>query len=271
MTRKTKYFSHVILILLMFLLVKCNDRIDENEIIASVGSKKLRNSEIDFVYPKLPSQINKKAQKNLMIKQWVDTELLYQAAKENRSTNNENIEQKIKYYKKQLIVQNYLDNFVYNNIQFPESEILERYKNNKESYMVSKPTAVILSYITNDQKESDRIKNILTLGDEERIILLNSKYNTKQQIIKKDNIVPKFEKEVFSQHNKKIVGPFKTKVGFVVIKIIKIFKKGEQIPLVFVKDKIKEKILIEKQNNSYKNLIKKLRKQNKVKIYETNI
>ncbi|MEA3499593.1 MAG: hypothetical protein U9R41_01010 [Candidatus Marinimicrobia bacterium] len=268
MTKTNKHISPVFFISLLFLLFACSDNNDE--VIASVGSKKLKHSEIEFIYPKLYSQNNYKTQKKIILKKWIDTELLYQEAKKHRSKNNYNIDQKTKYYKKQLIVQAYLDDIVYKNISISNSEIFERYKKNKGLYIASKPIAIVINYLTNSIEESEKIKNILTLSDKAEINLLNNKYSVKQQIIKKGSVVPKVEKEIFSSYNKKIIGPIKIKAGFVVIKILKKIKKGEQIPLVFVKNEIKEEILLEKQNNSYKNLLKKIRKKNKVKTYEKN-
>ena len=108
------------------------------------------------------------------------------------------------------------------------------------------------------------------MGDKKELNSLNSKHNINQQLVEKENLTPKIEKEIFSPYNKKIVGPIKIKDGFVVIKILKKLNKGEQIPFTFVKNKIKKEILLEKRNNLYKNLIKQLRKTNKVKIYEKN-
>ena len=268
MIRKTKNIPFAFYILLIFLFVSCIENDDEK--IASVGGKDLNYSEIEFIYPELYSQNNYETQKKILVKEWIDTELLYQAAKEHKPINSKRIEQKTKYYKKQLIIQNYLDNVAYKNIQVTDSEIFEQYQQNKGLYIISKPTAVVINYLTNNKEDGEKIRNILVLGDKKELNSLNSKHNINQQLVEKENLTPKIEKEIFSSYNKKIIGPIKIKDGFIVIKILKKLNKGEQIPFTFVKNKIKEEILLEKRNNLYKNLIKKLRKTNKVKIYEKN-
>ena len=268
MIRKTKNIPFAFYILLIFLFVSCIE--NDNEKIASVGDKDLNYSEIEFIYPELYSQNNYETQKKILVKEWIDTELLYQTAKEHKPINSERIEQKTRCYKKQLIIQNYLDNVAYKNIQVTDSEIFEQYQQNKGLYTISKPTAVVVNYLTNNKEEGEKIRNILVLGDKKELNSLNSKHNTNQQLVEKENLTPKIEKEIFSSYNKKIIGPIKIKDGFVVIKILKKLNNGEQIPFTFVKNKIKEEILLEKRNNLYKNLIKKLRKTNKVKIYEKN-
>lgn len=268
MIRKTKNIPFAFYILLIFLFVSCIENDDEK--IASVGDKDLNYSEIEFIYPELYSQNNYETQKKILVNKWIDTELLYQAAKEHKPINSERIEQKTKYYKKQLIIQNYLDSVAYKNIQVTDSEIFEQYQQNKGLYIISKPTAVVVNYLTNNKEEGEKTRNILVLGDKKELNSLNSKHNINQQLVEKENLTPKIEKEIFSSYNKKIIGPIKIKDGFIVIKILKKLNRGEQIPFTFVKNKIKEEILLEKRNNLYKNLIKKLRKTNKVKIYEKN-
>jgi len=243
----------------IFSFFSCNH--EKETPLASVGNVALKESNIEFANLKNLPKNQQETQKKIIINNWINTEMLYQTAKKRKLNNTEEINQKIQQYKKLLVIQDYLDSHVYNNIEITESELLERYNKNKNRYKATKNITLVINYLTNNKKDAEEIKGVLFLGNSQDIESLNNDFVTTQQIDKTN---------IFNFKNKKIIGPIKTDAGYVVTKLSQKLKKGEQIPFSYVRNEIKEEFILEKKKNLYKKLLTKLRNKNKVKTYEKN-
>lgn len=268
MKQKNKFLTISVFFIILFLLTNC---FTNDKIIVKLGNAKLTDSDIKLLIPSANnSQLNYETQKKHIINNWIEQELLYAEAKRSKLKNRKKINKQVETFKKQLIIEDYLQHSLYETIQISDNELLDYYNKNISKFIASDKSAIIKNYITADKKRAEKLKNSLILNKQDGIEFVDFEDDVQIQIIKKKNIASKISQQLFSDYDKEFIGPFQQANNFIIIQILKKLNTGEQIPYIYVKETIKKALLRDKQNSLYNNLLTKLKNKNEVEIYETN-
>ena len=83
-------------------------------------------------------------------------------------------------------------------------------------------------------------------------------------------MVPAFEKAVFSMKKGEISGPVKTQFGYHIIKLTDL-KKGQKVTYDKAKESLSKKLLTEKRRAAFNSYIEKLKKSFTVKINDKKL
>ena len=241
-----------LIVLSSLLLVNCDKKESKNNYIARVDKSYLtKNQIIDMLNRKnLLENLNPNTLKSEVTK-WVKDEIIYQKAKKEHFDKDKNIQIKVEEYNRTLVIDEYLKNHFQSSVTISNKEIEDFYRTNKESYLLDKEALKISHVFVEDYNDANVIKSILQSIDVTKKKELHKKYKFETRIIKKGEVVKDINTELFERSTARIVGPVSSNYGFHIIEILDKYKKGEYLPLSFVRDDIYEKIMQQKNKSEY--------------------
>lgn len=163
------------------------------------------------------------------------------------------------------------------NIKVPEKEIKEFYNKNLSQFE-TKAQIHAHHILVKTEKEAKEILETLKkdptqfekIAKEKSTCPSGKRAGGDLGMFGPGQMVPAFDKACQEAEVNKIVGPVKTKFGYHIIRVDSKTKPGHK-KLEEVEPQIKRNLLGQKQKDAYLNLIKKLKKEYKVKIYEKKI
>ena len=243
---------YIPLIILIFLFTNCGKKENKNNYIARVGESYLSKDKFINILERktLSKRINPNTLKSVVTK-WVKDEIIYQKAKKEHFDKDENIHKRVEEYYRSLVIDEYLKNHFQSTVTISNKEIKHFYNTNKENYLLDKEAIKISHVFVEDYNDANIIKSIMesiNINDKKE---LHNKYNFETKIIKKGEVVKDINTELFERSTSRIIGPISSNYGFHIIEILKRYKKGEYLPLSFVRDDIYEKIMQQKNKSEY--------------------
>ncbi len=269
-----KQTKNVIVLFLLFISVlgcKKNEKVKET-IVAEVGNTKLTEAKLNSY---LGEKNNSVEFRDEFIRQWIETEILFNIAKEKNLLNDANFKNIMEQSKKKLaaslVIEDYLNK---NNSHFSNRQLLEYYKKNKNNFLL--PTdAYILNYIS-------------FLTEEDAINFRNKAINkgwikAEREIVKKSNIVENYKNKLIKvsqipskkilrllkeQYRNEISLVIKTELNnFVVVQQKEKIKRNSIPKFKYIKNEVQTMYTAEKNKELVRNYINKLISEKQVKIY----
>lgn len=157
--------------------------VQKNEKIAvRIGKREITNEEIDMVINRLPEQIKRGLNTNdarlRFVREYVATEVLYEKGKKLGLDKNINTRAAVEDFKKQLVLQELLQDEIRKELKVTPEDIALYYKANKDNY--STPERAKVSFLElNDPGKSDETALKLKQGKGKRM----------EQWIEKDSVL----------------------------------------------------------------------------------
>lgn len=141
-----KYISiYIVIIIAVF---SCKEQVDENNAVARVYDQYLYENEISAKIPENLSREDSILFRNNIINSWAKQQLLLQKAKINIEDNNEDINELVKTYKRDLLIDKYTQAVILQELDtlITDTDIDEYYNKNKNIYKLNEDL-VQLRYI----------------------------------------------------------------------------------------------------------------------------
>ena len=141
-----KYISiYIVVIIAVF---SCKEQVDENNAVARVYDQYLYENEISAKIPENLSREDSILFRNNIINSWAKQQLLLQKAKINIEDNNEDINELVKTYKRDLLIDKYTQAVILQELDtlITDTDIDEYYNKNKNIYKLNEDL-VQLRYI----------------------------------------------------------------------------------------------------------------------------
>lgn len=141
-----KYISiYIVIIIAVF---SCKEQVDENNAVARVYDQYLYENEISAKIPENLSREDSILFRNNIINSWAKQQLLLQKAKINIEDNNEDINELVKTYKRDLLIDKYTQAVILQELDtlITDADIDEYYNKNKNIYKLNEDL-VQLRYI----------------------------------------------------------------------------------------------------------------------------
>jgi peptidyl-prolyl cis-trans isomerase C len=270
MIRRLKIFAIFVL-----LVLGCNSSKQEDEkIIVSVGDGALTLEQLNNVLPSsIRSKISQEQISNF-IQQWIEMELIYQDALRLGMDKDEDVLAEFENAKREILVRNYLDRKLSNDPQITETEALEYYNENKDTYILGEDEIRALHILVSTSEEADNAYKRIRNGEEFETVAHEVSYDFIENkrvdlgYFKKADIVPEIATTVFNHRVGSLVRPIQSEFGYHIFKILDRRQKGGHREFEEVKDQIIARLKSIKRNEKYKDLIIELR--NKID-YKMNI
>ena len=253
------------------LLLSCSNEQNKKRSIAEVNDSKLYEEELRFF---LASKKYNKKDKDEFIRQWVETETLYQEAKESGILDSANYRLILMQSKKELaaalITKKILDNF---NYQIKESDIIEYYNKYNEDFRLNSEGYVINLIKFNDLQSASEFRLNIISGNWSYEVTKYKKENKNCFSFGKKFLYPyqiqpaillKYIKGMLPSEVSIIIGTDDN--NYYIVQLIKKFEKYDIPEFEYIRPIIKERILNIKKKMYLKNYISELYNKYEVKI-----
>ena len=150
-----KYLS--LYIVLLIISISCKEKVDEDNAIARVYDQYLYEKDIKAKIPENLSKEDSILFRNNLINTWATQQLLLQKAKINIEDNNEDINELVKKYKRDLLIDKYTQAVILQDLDtlITDSDIDEYYNKNSNIYKLNEDL-VQLKYIHFNQDIIDK-------------------------------------------------------------------------------------------------------------------
>lgn len=257
----------------IFLFIACDEKIDRNEkIVAQVGTSKLTEDELINI---LASKSNSNTYKEEFIKEWIETEILYQLAFEEKLVTKENYYRILKESEKELasviVINNILETHP---IKFTDDDLLEYYNSKKEDFVFGTDVFIL---------------NLISFRNEESAInfrnsVIESNWQiASEEIRNKKDLIEDYKNKTYRSsqiHSSKLLRIlmelFQDEISLVVetepnkFVIVQMIDKIDQstIPqFEYVKDKVRESYILNSQKELISHFLDSLKIDKKVKVF----
>ncbi|MEE9429561.1 MAG: peptidyl-prolyl cis-trans isomerase [Melioribacteraceae bacterium] len=269
----TKRNNYILQVLILVFVLGCNAEKKQKEIlVAKVGNSELTQRQLNKT---LNTDVTNLEKKEEVVRNWVETELLLQAAKENDLLNENNFERIIKQSERKLAASYAMKNYLVKNSKvISEKELRKYYKIHKSDYEL--PT-------------DGYILNFISFGNLEDAILFRSSILKKKWKLAKNklknqnNIVKSYSDKLIKVsdiNSKKLLRVLKelrkkeTSIvietelsNFVVVQLLEKVSKNEVPKLKYVKEKVRAIYQAQINKELVRNYINGLTTKKNVKIY----
>jgi hypothetical protein len=273
---------------LCFVLLSCNNKINEKDLLAKVYDKTLNRNDLNEVLPKSLKGKDSINFVNSYIKKWIEKNVLIYNANNNLTDEQKNFENEMEEYKSSLLIYNYEKEFIFQKLDtvVAEKEIEKYYESHPNDFQLKENICrVWYAKIPSNSlginefrksffKDNSSVKNTIQnycnkyatnfFLDDDKWLFFND--------LKKEIPFEYYNEDLFLQNSRNIELKVKENIYFVNIKGFKI--KDGKSPLSLESANIKA-IIINKRKVKLieqlkKDLLNQALEKNDIKIFETN-
>ncbi len=248
--------------------------------VAKVNGIPIYKSELDRIVAFYKKKTGKKEitkeEKESLLKNIIHRYLILNQDTAKALRNDKVIRAKTKEYENNLIVSRYLGLQIGTKLNVTDEEIKKYYEKNRHFYL--SPYKVEARHILlRTRKEAEEVLKKLRNGEDfgelvkkYSIDLPSVELGGSMGLLEKGRTLPELEKVVFTLKVGEISDIVKTKYGYHIIVVDRIFTP-EPKPLALVKDEIRKAIMREKEAKAYDEMVKRLEKHAKIEIFENRL
>jgi hypothetical protein len=269
-----KNTTSVILCTLSVILTLSCQKQPKATVIVRVGDAALTLEDAKSHIDTSRQPYNDQIQKYMM--QWVNEELVNQEAKRKGIENDERFRYRMQEANRILVNQYFLAQYFYSDtVDIKEELIQEYFKNHLTEFIVQEDVIKMntVTFSTRDRASSFAASILhgtswsnavdAVLGDPSSGIISNS---IGKQYTQRTLFPVELWRVASTLKPSEVSFPVKTSNGFSVLMLISILKKGEQTEYAFVRDEVRERVLLEQRRKRYTDLIENLHQKYKVEM-----
>jgi len=245
-----------------------------NKLIAIVDGREVRESDFNSLMKNLgknAAYFQGEEGRKALIDELVMHELIYSDALKNDLEKDEEFIKVFSTMKKSMLQQYGLSKLM-NNITVSDEEISDYYEKNKKLYKTQEMVRASHILVDSEEKANDILEDITDGLKFEDAAAQYSTCPSKEAggdlgQFGKGQMVPEFEEAAFSMKKGEISNPVKTQFGYHIIKLTDYIPERDS-SLDEVRDEIRKKCIVEKQDKVYKDKKAELKQKYSVEIFE---
>ncbi len=264
----------------VFLLTACAKEGKQKEgYVAKIDSKVISKEDVKAQMKMLPEIAIQHFQGPEGLTKFVDElvkkEMLYLEAQKRGLDKDKEFQKKVEEFKKITLINDLLDKEIELSPKVTDEDIKGYYEKNKEDFLINKQIRISHIFIKTED-ELNQVKQRIDKGEDFAKIAseisadkASSKVGGDIGFIKKGELAPELENVVFTMRKGQVSAPLKVKDGFRIIKVTDI--KGNLVELDKVKGLINQRLIAEKQRESFEKFMEKIKKNYKIDINKDEI
>ncbi|MDI6839977.1 MAG: peptidylprolyl isomerase [bacterium] len=248
-------------------------RKEKGKVLAKVGKTIFTEEEFYLMIPPQYISMLTPAQKKEILKNWIDTELLYQEALKEKIDKESQVKSRIYEMGREIIANEFLERYITKMGGVDDSEVIAYFERHKEEYNTERQVAQIVV-----RDESHVYEIIEKLNEGKPFSKLAAQYSIDPSskngglvgYIRRGDMpnLPEFEDAVYSiKEVGAISEPIRTVYGYHIVKLLDIRKTDKEVDYENIKDNIRNLLILSKQKKIVSDLLVKLRKE---KVVEEN-
>ena len=262
---KDKYYILINLLLPVLFLLSCENNVS-SPVIARVGKSILTINDLNKSIPPEYNNAITHEQNINYVKQWIHTELLYKEAIQRKIDREQQMKNRLKEMKKNLLAAEMINRYSTLNESstiIDDNTINEYYSKHKEEFIRENDVAKYLEVIVDDQKTA---WHIIRNADSDNFLEFASNYSklpvsdlSYVPYIALNNIPPDIAQAISSCRINGITKPISSEMGYHVILVLDKLEKGGICLQEEVRDEIINRLSTKMQKQSLENLLSELR------------
>jgi parvulin-like peptidyl-prolyl isomerase len=262
---KDKYYILINLLLPVLFLLSCENNVS-SPVIARVGKSILTINDLNKSIPPEYNNAITHEQNINYVKQWIHTELLYKEAIQRKIDSEQQMKNRLKEMKKNLLAAEMINRYSTLNESstiIDDNTINEYYSKHKEEFIRENDVAKYLEVIVDDQKTA---WHIIRNADSDNFLEFASNYSklpvsdlSYVPYIALNNIPPDIAQAISSCRINGITKPISSEMGYHVILVLDKLEKGGICLQEEVRDEIINRLSTKMQKQSLENLLSELR------------
>jgi peptidyl-prolyl cis-trans isomerase C len=262
------------LILAIFFVLGCiQNGNTEGPIIAKVNDAVITKEDFLRSLDSLPGwakdRFSSKEGKKQFLEELIKRELLYQEAERIGLDKDKEFLEKLEDFKKMTLLSILIKREIEEKAVVSDEEVKKYYDNNKEEFRTDMVRASHILVDTEDDAREilKRIKNGEDFAELAKSFSKDSGSASRGGdlgFFGRGKMIPEFERVAFGLKPGEVSKPLKTRFGYHIIKVTE-KKEGTQLAFSDVKDRIREKLISERQSELFESLINRLMKGSKIK------
>ncbi len=263
--------TRIIFLFSILFFTHCSKEAKKEDYIARVNKTYLTREE----FASLVDTTNLTAvEKEQIIKSWIYRELLFQKAKEEGIVDQDEYKNVLKKSSQELAAAMLLNKYVSSEkIEFSDSELLEYYERNKNSFQLSSDAYLINKISFNTEDKAIKFRSLAIESDWEKAAGVfvddTSKLKSiKTELIEEKNLYPyqlmKIAKDLYPQEISIVIT--ENAQYYSVVQILGKFPKGSIPKFEIIKQKVEIRLLAEKKKQLIDYYLKELYSNNDIEI-----
>lgn len=262
MKKFSKSSIAIIAVAAAFLLVSCHKADSDNSpVVAQVGDAKLKLNDVETFLPENSPFKLSRVQIEQFVQSWIESELLYQQALKEGYLKRPEIKKRLKEVERDFLVSVFLEQYVDKQVYVSDDDIRRYYDENANTFIRKENLYHIKMILLNSYKEANNIrKRILAGEDFSELAKLHSLDKSKANggdigWVSVKDVSPALAKVIPTLKIGKLSKPVKSEIGYHLIQLLEVRKKGDVQTLDEVRDIILMRLLASKKQQRYHNLI----------------
>jgi peptidyl-prolyl cis-trans isomerase C len=253
------------LLVLALVLIACGPK-EENVVVARVGKSVLTLQELQNQVPGLGTPAAR-AQAELYIQHWIESELLYQEALHRGVEKRPEVQLALKKMTRDFIITSFVENFADQSLSATEEEIQSYYQEQKEEFQVTEDRYDLQLILVRTLGEAVQVRREIAGGSSfgeaaRRYSIDGSRFQDGNLgFLPLRELSPLLAGAVARMRPGELSAPLKSEVGYTVIKLVDVQRKGTLQALDAVRPQIQQRIFAQKKEENYQQLIRRLSSQ----------
>lgn len=283
MGRKTLFLGATIFILGLS-VVLASQLFSESEIVlAKVGEALITQRNLDELINKY-TQIRKGnpltvEDKKMLLDNFINGTVLAMEAEREKMDQRPEVKSKLKVYRAEVLVQEYVNSKIQPSITVTESELEEKLRENPN--LIPKVTLTLKEILVKTEKEAEAIYEDLKKGKDFATIALEKSLaptklygGRRKQPVSRGQMPKALEEVAFKLNKGELSKPIKTDEGYYILSLVdKIERAPEEIKKLegVIKEKIKKIEIAKKTQEMVEKKVEELKKNTKIEVYYDRI
>ena len=251
---------------LLFMLGVACMKTDESQIVARVGQAVLTLQEVEEGTPGIGT-LAAKAQSELFIQRWIESELLYQEALRRNIDQHVEVQRALKKMAREYIITSFLEGAVNDTSSISDAEIQSYYQDQKDEFQTPEDLYHLEIILVQSYQEALQLRRQLANGAPfAEIARRHSIDGSRSQggdlgFLPARNLSPILARTAAILRPGQLSDPIKSEVGYNLMQLVEVQRKGSVTPLERVRPLIQQRILAQKKEDNYQTLISQLSRE----------
>jgi len=260
-----KKIAFIVFLIVTFFFTACNK--NNSGTLAKIGNQVLTEQDLSFQ----GSEIVNKDQKNRYIKEWVETQLLYNEALRLGYSEDKFIKKEIERIRKKLLIENLLNDVIDKKIEITETEIKDFYDAHIELFIYPETLYRVVIIETTSAATRNKIREKIKDNNDLSTVFsdttLSPKIIDKGDYFLNENAIPgSIRSRVQQLKVGKLINGIKSGNSYFFAQLLSKREKGNPAPLQEVRNEIEQQMYFIKRKQMYNRLIADLRSREFIEI-----
>ena len=229
---------------------------EKDPIVARVRLNFLRQSDIA---QDLGHNINPQLEQEY-IDRWV-ADRLWRIEARKRVSLNHSSRKKLYEYKAALLVREYREKYILNNIMVSENDVIDYYEKNQQEFKTQSKAVFLQIYTTNSANEANAVLSRLKKNEDPVI-------GGQLILAYPGTLIDILDDKVFSRDTDDIIGPISQNGLYYVVSVIHRYAENSMLRVEHVRGDIIQKLRMSKYASAVQNKEKELKEKINVKIFK---